>query len=85
MGALRKGASEADMKVVKEVLQERGGACIDPKAFVQTARPADASTAAASNNGNQAGFRGPRKRGRCVEVLSILFHQGFASHKSCCI
>ncbi|GAX78087.1 hypothetical protein CEUSTIGMA_g5529.t1 [Chlamydomonas eustigma] len=64
MGALRKGASEADVKVVEEVLQQRGGAKIDPTAFVQTARPADASAAAASNSGSHTGFRGPKKRGR---------------------
>ena len=61
MGALRNGASAADLEVAREALAARGGigAGIDPDSFVQTASPHSAA-----GGGGHPGFKVPQKRGR---------------------
>ena len=60
MGALRRGATDADLEVVRCALQARVGgvgAVIEPGSFVQTAAPP-------SGGGSNPGFKVPQKRGR---------------------
>lgn len=64
MGALRSGASAADLEAARAAIAARGelGAAIDPGSFVKTAAPYSAT--GNGGGGGHPGFKVPQKRGR---------------------